>query len=200
MAVPSGLVLRCEECGVVPHRVLRGRVTGRDDVVFEGVVRCSRCGRVRSVVTRQPRPRQVPLIVSWLGRSERTTIEMGADERVKVGDGVDLPGGRARITAIEAETRRVRVATVSGVQTLWAVRIDKVRVAVSVNFGHRTAARSVLAEPDAEFLVGDVLDLGAMKVLVHRIRTRHRTLRAGSAAASDITRIYARAIRERASR
>lgn len=200
MAVPSGIVLRCEECGEVPHRVLRGRVSGRAEIVFEGVVKCSRCGRVRSVVTREPRPLELPLIVSWLGRSSRTAIEMGPEERVRVGDEVDLPEGRVRITAIESGDRRVREAAASSVRALWAAKIGKVRVLVSVNLGNRTASREVIAEPDEKFLVGDVVELGATKVLVHRIRTRHRTLRAGSAAAADIVRVYGRAIRERESR
>ena len=55
MAAPSALVLHCDTCGDVPHRVLRGKVTGRDEVVFEGVVKCSKCGQVRSVLTREPR-------------------------------------------------------------------------------------------------------------------------------------------------
>ena len=200
MATPSGLVLRCQECGEVPHRVLRGRVSGRNEIVFEGVVKCLHCGRVRSVVTREPRPREIPTVVSWLGRSERTTVDMGSDERVRVGDEVDLSEGRVRITAIEVGDRRVREARAGEVRALWAAKIDKVRVPVSVNLGNRTVARSVLAEPDEEFLVGDVLDLGPTKVLVHRIRTRYRTIQYGSAPASEIVRVYGRAIRERGSR
>ncbi len=200
MAVPSGLVLRCDECGEVPHRVLRGRVGGRDEVVFEGVVKCSRCGRVRSVVTREARPREVPLVVSWLGRSARSRVELGGSEVVRVGDELEAADGRVRITAIEAAKRRVREAPAAKVDALWAARADKVRIPVSVNFRNRTASRAIIAAPDEEFAVGDILELGSTKALVHRIRTRRRTLGAGSAAAEEIVRVYARAIRERTSR
>jgi len=195
MAVPSGLVLRCDECGEVgPHRVLHGRVSGRTEVVFEGVVKCSQCGRVHHVVTREPRPIEIPVIVSSLGRSSRTVIEMGPEERVRVGDELDLPEGNVRITAIESRDRRVPEAAAASVRAVWAVKVGKVRVPVSVNLGHRTTSREVLADPDEKFLVGDIVELGATKVVVHSIRTRHRTLRTGSAPAADIVRLYGRAI------
>src|SRR5205807_7899338 len=74
MAAPSALVLKCPQCGeVVPHRVLRGKIGGKDEIVFEGVVRCSKCDAISNVVTREPKPSSVPLVVSWLDRSEKTS-------------------------------------------------------------------------------------------------------------------------------
>src|SRR5438046_10623861 len=62
MAAPSALVLKCPQCGeVVPHRVLRGKIGGNDEIVFEGVVRCSKCDAISNVVTREPKPISVPL-------------------------------------------------------------------------------------------------------------------------------------------
>src|SRR5439155_463128 len=73
VAAPSALVLRCETCGTeAPHRVLRGKIGGKDELVFEGTVKCPTCGRVSAVVMREPKPIQVPLIVSWLEKSART--------------------------------------------------------------------------------------------------------------------------------
>src|SRR5437867_12191354 len=61
MAAPSALVLKCPQCGeVVPHRVLRGKIGGNDEIVFEGVVRCSKCDAISNVVTREPKPISVP--------------------------------------------------------------------------------------------------------------------------------------------
>lgn len=200
MTGPSGLVLHCEECGDVPHRVLRGRVGGRDEIVFEGVVKCTSCGRVRSVVTRESRPKEVPIVVSWLGRSVRTRVELGPGEKVRVGDEIEAPDGRVRITAIEVGTRRVKAAEAGEVRTLWGTRADKVRVPVSVNFRNRTKSLFVVAAPDEEFTVGDILDVSAAKVVVQHIRTGSRTVHEGSATAAEIVRVYGRAVRERTSR
>ncbi len=201
MAAPSALVLKCESCGVEgPHRVLRGKVAGKDEIVFEGVVKCSACGAVRSVITREPKPVEVPLILSWMDRSVRQTIEMGPAEDVIVGEELPLAEGRAIVTAIETKGRRVQQAKASEVDAIWAKRADKVWVAFSVNMGNRTVARRVLAAPDEEFLVGDIVDLGKVRVLVHRIRTGHRTLREGTVPAEEIVRVYGRVVRERTSR
>ncbi len=200
MSAPSALVLKCESCGKeVPHRVLRGRVAGKDEIVFEGVVKCSACGAVRNIVTREPKPIEVPLIVSWMARSSRQAVEMDPEEVVAVGEELPLADGRARITAVESKGRRVTKAKASEVDTIWATRADKVWVSFSVNMGNRTVARRVLAAPDEEFLVGDIVDLGRERALVHRIRTAHRTLSAGSATADEIVRVYGRIVRERTS-
>ena len=88
----------------------------------------------------------------------------------------------------------------SDIDTIWAKRGDKVWVSFSVNMGNRTVARRVLAAPDEEFVVGDIVDLGRDRVVVHRIRIAHRTLREGSVPAEDIVRAYGRVVRERTSR
>ena len=200
VTAPSALVLKCESCGVEgPHRVLRGKVGGKDEIVFEGVVKCSACGAVRSVTNREPKPVEVPLILSWMDRSVRQTIEMGPGERVVVGEELPLAEGRAVVTAIETKGRRAQQAKASEVDTIWAKKTDKVWVAFSVNMANRTVARRILAAPDEEFVVGDIVDLGRDRVLVHRIRTTHKTLREGTVPASDIVRVYGRIVRERTS-
>ena len=201
MATPSALVLKCESCGKeVPHRVLRGRVGGKGEIVFEGVVKCSACGFMRSVVTREAKPIDVPMVLSWMDRSTRTTIEMGPTERVAVGDAIPLSEERAVVTALDSKGRRVQESLASDIDTIWAKRADKVWVSFSVNMGNRTVARRVLAAPDEEFVVGDIVDLGRDRVVVHRIRIAHRTLREGSVLAADIVRAYGRVVRERTSR
>ena len=200
MAAPSALVLHCDTCGDVPHRVLRGKVSGKDEVVFEGVVRCSKCGQVRSVVTREPRPIEVPVIVSFLEASERTSVEFSPDEQIEVGEEIELGDSRLRITSIEVRGRRLDGALAREVSTLWAKRMDRVRVKFSVNKGNRTVPHEILAAPDEEFEVGEIVDLGRDRAVVHHIRTSHRTMREGRARADEIVRMYGRVVRERTSR
>jgi len=201
MAAPSALVLRCESCGTeAPHRILRGKIGGKDEIVFEGTVKCSTCGRVSTVVTREPKPIQVPLVVSWLEKSERTFLEFSPEEQVAVGQELDLGDSRIVVTAIESAGRRLPGAKAKDVTTLWAKRIDQVRVKFSVNKGNRTVPHEVLAAPDEEFEVGEIVDLGRDRAVVHHIRTTHRTLREGRIRADEIVRMYGRVVRERTSR
>ncbi len=200
MAAPSALVLHCDTCGDVPHRVLRGKVSGKDEIVFEGVVRCSKCGQVRSVVTREPRPIQVPVIVSFLEASERTSLEFSPDEEIDVGEELELGDSRLRVTSIEVKGRRMDGALAKEVSTVWAKRMDRVRVKFSVNKGNRTVPHEILAAPDEEFEVGEIVDLGRDRAVVHHIRTRHRTVHDGTVRADEIVRMYGRVVRERTSR
>jgi uncharacterized Zn finger protein len=201
MTAPSALVLKCAICGeVVPHRVLRGKIGGKDEIVFEGVVRCSKCDSISNVVTREPKPISVPLVLSWLDRSEKTSLEFAPDEDVTVGEELDLGDTRIKVTAIESSGRRVTGASAKEIATLWAKRIDQVRVKFSVNKGNRTVPHEVLAAPDEEFEVGEIVDLGRDRAVVHHIRTRHRTIRQGGVRADEIVRMYGRIVRERTSR
>ena len=199
MAAPSALLLPCEECGEVPHRVLSGRVTGRDALVFQGTVKCSSCGRIRSVSYREARPLRVPVIVSTGEESERTEIELAPDEIVAVGDRLDHEGHTLRVTAIEVGERRVTQSAGKDVRALWARQIDRVRVKFAVNKGNRTVSHELDAAPDEEFEVGDVVDLGRERALVHRIVVKGATLRRGSARAEEIVRMYGKLVRERVS-
>lgn len=199
MAAPGGLILPCPECGEVPHRVLRGKVTGRTEVVFEGTVKCTSCGRVSSVVRREPRPIAVPLILSSGAGSKRTTLDLAPDEVVEVGGTFELPGGPIRVTSLESGGSRFASLPAEEIGTIWAKTVDRVRVRFSVNKGSRTVSHAVEAAPDEEFLVGDVVDLGKERAVVHRIKVREGTLKEGSARAEDIVRVYARVVRERTS-
>jgi uncharacterized Zn finger protein len=193
MAAPSALVLKCTHCGeTAPHRVLRGKIGGKDEIVFEGVVRCSKCDAVSNVVTREPKPISVPLILSWLDRSEKTSLEFSPEEDVWVGQELDLGDTRIAITAIEAGGRRVKDAKAKASDTVWAKRVDQVRVKFSVNKGNRTVPHEVLAAADEEFEIGEIVDLGKDRAVVHHIRTPLRTLRQGRVRADEIVRMYGR--------
>src|SRR2546427_1611442 len=86
MVAPSALVLKCPQCGeVVPHRVLRGKIGGKDEIVFEGVVRCSKCDAISNVVTREPKPISLPLVVSLIDRPQKTSLQVSPNEDVTVG-------------------------------------------------------------------------------------------------------------------
>ena len=200
MATPSALVLRCEECGEVPHRVLSGKVTGKDALVFQGTVKCSSCGRVTSVTYREDKPVAVSIIVSEREASTRGTIELAPEEVVTVGDRLDHEGHRVEVTSIEVGERRVESAAAKDLRTLWAKRMDRVIVKISVNKGNRTVPHELEAAPDEEFEIGDIVDLGRERAVIHKMHVGTTTMRRGVARAEDIVRMYGRLVRERTSR
>src|SRR2546430_7602468 len=86
MVAPSALVLKCPQCGeVVPHRVLRGKIGGKDEIVFEGVVRCSKCDAISNVVTREPKPIFLPFVVSLPHHPQENPPAFSPEEDVTAG-------------------------------------------------------------------------------------------------------------------
>src|SRR2546427_5417123 len=104
------------------------------------------------------------------------------------------------VIGAEAQGRRVAAARAKEVATVLAKRIERVRVKFSVNKGNRTVPHEVLAAADEEFEIGEIVDLGRDRAVVHHIRTERRTLRQGRVRADEIVRMYGRVVRERTSR
>lgn len=199
MAAPSAIVATCENCGEVVHRVLKGRITGKKELVFEGVVKCPKCGKVSNLVVREPKSITIPVVVSWMAESEKLRIEMEPNRVLEVGETFELGGGKAELTAIESEGRRVPAARAEDVETLWAKRVDQVRVKVTFSKGGRARSRDVFTNPDAEICIGDLLEIGKDKAIVDRIKVAERVMYRGCAKATEIKRLYARAARARES-
>src|SRR3990170_4770677 len=128
-----------------------------------------------------------------------SALVLVCDERGEVGARLDVDGHRLEVKAIEVGERRVPASKAANVRTLWVTRVDRVRVKFSVNKGSRTVVVDIDALPDEEFEVGDIVDLGRERAVIHSIRVGSRTLRRGAAAAEDIVRMYGRIVRERTS-
>ncbi|MEE9116931.1 MAG: HVO_0476 family zinc finger protein [Thermoplasmata archaeon] len=194
--VPSGATLDCPKCGEATHRILKGRVSGKKGETLECVVKCSECGDVRKVTIKREKPVTVKIIVSDEDRSKRTGLELLPSEEIVVGDRMILDGQEVEVSSIESDGRRVEVALAKEIDTLWTKRADRVKVKFSITKGRRTLSKEIFAQPDEEFYVGDLVELGRMKVVIHRIKCRDRMIRDGSATASSIVRIYAKGIKE----
>ncbi len=195
--MPSALALECPRCGeVTPHRVLRGRLGGTRERVFEGVARCSRCSHTHSAVVREAQPRTVPLVVSWLGESHRRSTELGPDEVVEVGQRLETEEGDVEVTAIESKGQRVEASRSMDVDVLWARRIDKVRVRFTINRGSRTMAGDLVVDPSREFAIGEEVAVAGERILINTIlRDTGGIMREGRATAAEIRRVYGSPLR-----
>ena len=182
----------CENCGEVLHRVIKGKLSGKRDIVFQGVVKCQTCGRISDVTIRESKPVNIPVIVSWMGESRRIAAEIGPDVLLSVGEQLALAPGKADITAIESEGRRVMESYARHIETIWAKRADMVRVKVTLLKYGRGQSKEMFVAPEREFCIGDPIEIGRDKAVVQQIKLSQRTLRRGCAPASQIRRMYAR--------
>jgi len=196
----SAVVALCESCNEeTPHRVIKGRFGTGKEPGFEGTVECTRCKGVHRVRLPLARPLEVPAIISDGDRSERTKMELHPMELVSVGDELQWDGHNLQVTSIESKGRRLARSNAALIDTLWLKRFDSLRVKVSIVRGQNTASEVVIAPPDEEFEVGDILELGKAKVMIDKIRTDEGTVyRTGlPVEARYIKRVYSKPVRER---
>jgi len=195
--VPYSLYIDCPECGEETlHKVLKGKVfTSGAEVRVDATVKCSGCGHVHGASVRESKPIDVPIVVSWLGKSERTKLQLDPGSPVTVGDIIqqEFP---LLVTAIETKLRRVESAKPSEVVTLWAKRYDKVRVPFSISSGRHVRSVHIEAVPEEEFCCGDVMEFDRGSAVITAIKTKTKNLDRGCAEAGDIVRAYCKPIRQ----
>lgn len=193
MDVPSALYLECENCGESLHRVIRGKFNAKNRT-FEGVVKCSNCEKIHHAILREAKPKKIRVILSWMDRSERKEIELNEDEVLQVNEEFFVDEHRVVVTSIESHGKRLEKARAEDIDTIWAKVFDKVWVKISVSKGERTHTRKILAVPEEEFYVSDVINIGRERIAIHRIKRKDRIIRDGMVLAKDIVRIYGKFI------
>ncbi len=178
------------------HRIIKGRIAGKKAETLECVVKCNECGDVRKATIKREKPVPVKVIVSKDDKSLRKEIELLPSEEVIVGDRMIVDGLEVEVSSIESDGKRKDIALAGNIDALWTKRADKVKVKFSISKGPKTLPKEIVAEPDEEFFVGDMVELGRMKVVIHKIKCKDRMVREGGAPAHNIVRIYAKGIKE----
>jgi uncharacterized Zn finger protein len=197
MTTPTSVMVECPTCKEETlHEVLAGRVTGRNASVLDSTVKCRACGQIHHAVMKGEKPVSVPVVISWLTESERTSIILGPDEVVSVDDEIMCGEIPVLVTSIESNGARVELSKASAIETIWGKRFDKVKISFSVNHHGRTYSEHLIVSPDEEFFIGDLVEIGKRDVVIHTIKTQSKTLKRGSAFAREIVRVYANIVRK----
>ncbi len=184
----------CPECGSEDVEVIKER--GR-----ELTLRCKECRNVWHVTL--PKLVKVPLIISKHEMSFKGEAELPEGEEISIGDIVEIEGDEVRITSIELEgDKRVERGKIGEIKTLWGESLTYPRViGVSIYLPKGvTQSFKVKVRRDAEFVVGEVLEVGGYTFKVEKIKTERKMLRHGKAQADEIVRLMGKPIRGRASR
>ena len=196
MTTPRALYLDCPTCqDETLHKIVKARVSGKKKKVMDALVRCNECKSKYAMSLQVSVPVEIPVVISWLEKSERTMLEADPDSELVVGDEIFLGEQRVKITAIESGGKRVNTALAREIETIWSVRYEKVRVKISISKRDKTVSKEILAVPEEEFYVNDMLTVDKMNVVIHRIKTEDGVLRTGMAHAKDIKRVYGRIVR-----
>jgi uncharacterized Zn finger protein len=191
---PSAITAQCPGCGnETIHTVLRGTMgTKGQYLTIDATVECTECNRVHHTIVREPKPIDVPVVVSFGDQSRRTKVELPADEEFTVGEALVIDGKTCKVTGMEAkDMRRVDAAVASDLLTLWAKEFEEIPVGFAINLGKKTITKVVAAPPEREFSVGEEFVFGRLRVTVHAIKTEERLVKRGSAEAGEIKRVFA---------
>jgi uncharacterized Zn finger protein len=81
------------------------------------------------------------------------------------------------------------------VTNIWAKQFDKIWIKISLDRHGKVFSKDILAVPEEEFIIGDVVDIEGTNAAITSIRIGTHTIHRGSAIARDIVRIYTKAIR-----
>jgi len=196
MKPPREITTECPVCGVeTAHEILGGRVVGKRQIVLKSSVRCCECGHVHAVELAEERPIEVPIVVSWMEESSRSTVSLIPSEEVSVSDELYHDDHRVLVTSLETKGDRRDSAKAKDIVTIWAKRFDKVWVKISLDRHGKVYSKEILAIPEEEFEVGDLIEIEGNIAAITSIRVEGRTLHKGSASARDIVRIYSKGIR-----
>jgi len=199
MAEGSVLVVFCETCdGETSHRVIRGEVSPDPQAGFDGTVQCQQCGSVHHVQIASERPVEVPVIVSDGETSRKTRLTLGPLEELRCGEELFIDGNNTLVTSITVAGAKRDRAKGSDIERITVKVFDTVPVKVAIVRGSTTRSETIMAAPDEEFEVGDILEFGPMKVVVESMLADRKVRREGDPViARDIKRIYAKIMRER---
>ncbi|MCK5559236.1 MAG: hypothetical protein KAJ51_01535 [Thermoplasmata archaeon] len=198
--LPSAIYVNCPKCNdETIHTILKGKLSKkRRKETLDCTVKCTKCKSVHQTLIQTPKTISVPIIISKMGESTQNNIELNSNDALEVGDEIILDNNNLMITSLEThENKRVTKTEIPNLRTIWAKLYDKVRVKISVNKGGVTFTHDIWAVPDEEFFIGDILNLGKLKTVIHRIKTNDKLLKSEGAMATarDIVRLYGSAIR-----
>ncbi len=188
--VPEEIIYECQKCDeYTTHQVLKGRM-GKSSL--EGTFRCSGCGNTFTSTLKIPKQFKVSVIVSDGPTSEKSSTELEEDEVIVVGDEFFLEDGRRlRVCSLDlGDGQRRKKAKTQDVKTIWAQQFDNLILKVTINNNRKSYSRRIEAEPDDEFILGQVLSVSDMSCYVHAIKTRDKLVSKGTVEARDIVRIY----------
>ncbi len=165
----------------------------------EHLVKCEVCGTVHPTKLERTRLATLRVIISAKDASQRRTIEIPAEDLLKVGDEILVDDGvgdvaMVEITSIELEgERREETARAVDVLTLWTRAVDEVVVKVSVHWRGKTTSYAISARGDETFVVGEARTADGRRFRVEKIKLRDGRS-PDRAPAKDIIRVWGGAL------
>ena len=179
----------CPECTkMTEHEILRRNLKGNGEDLL---VRCVICSNVHNLQLRPPKSVFIKTTLSDRMDSELSLIEADEDEEISKEDYFQHKEQTYRITRIEDSTSRECTNLNAGkISAMWAVRVDRTIVPITMTEGEISVPSSIECEPDKIFSCGTIMQMNGRRWRIRALHTgKGRTLN-GKRVASEIRRIY----------
>ncbi len=180
------LLLECPICDdITPHEIIKKQESKKH---LKLTVKCLDCGYIHDI-EKTLKLKDVKIIISRYGESEKKVFQFPVDEVLKVGDNINVDGEDVEITSIET-TKRVMSSKVEDIKTIWAksISIPK-KVGISINDRNTTYSVNVLVPQDYVFDSDTTYRVGRLFFKVKMIKTEKGKFK--RELAKKIKRIYA---------
>jgi len=180
------LSLQCPLCGdITPHSIIKKQESKRH---IKLKIKCLNCGYIWEM-EKTVKLKDIKVIISRYGKSEKKVIQIPTEEVLKVGDVISVEGEDLEITGIEG-TKRTESSKVEDIGTIWtkSLSIPK-KVGISINDGKRTYSVNVLVPQDYIFDSRYIYRVGNGFFKIKMIKTEKGTSKRETA--RNIKRIYA---------
>ncbi len=179
----------CPECTkMTEHEILKRNIRGDGEDLL---VRCMICSNVHNLQLRPPKSVFIKTTLSDRMDSVMQLIESDEDEVINTDDYFQHEEQTYRITRIEDKTsRECSSLNANEISAMWAVRVDRTIVPITMTEGEISVPSSIECDPDRIFSCGTIMKMNGRRWRIRALHTgKGRTLN-GKRIASEIRRIY----------
>ena len=179
----------CPDCTkMTEHEILKRNIRGDGEDLL---VRCMICSNVHNLQLRPPKSVFIKTTLSDRMDSIMQLIESDEDEEINTDDYFQHEEQTYRITRIEDKTSRESSSlNANEISAMWAVRVDRTIVPITMTEGEISVPSSIECDPDRIFSCGAIMKMNGRRWRIRALNTgKGRTLN-GKRIASEIRRIY----------
>ena len=179
----------CPNCSKMrEHEILRRTMKGNGEDLL---VRCIQCSNVQNLQLRPPKSVSVKTTLSDRMDSKFAMVEADEDEVISKDDYFHHEEETYKVTRIEDSTsRESKSLEATKISAMWAVRVDRTVVPITMTEGETSVASSIECDPERIFSCGAIMQMNGRRWRIRALHTgKGRTLN-GKRVANEIRRIY----------
>ncbi len=189
--------MKCPTCGSNSIQVLKSKnEDSKSKEITKLLLKCEDCENIFREVVSIDKPQEYRVIISEHEKSRKAAVNLYPDEKLSVGDILEVGDGTVEITSLEnIRGGRIDKGIASEISTIWAFSRDiPSRIGVSIDYRGDIVSKKVEVDREFSFTIGDIIKIENHVFKVKTLKTLERRMKKGSARAAVIRRVYGKPI------